>query len=500
MKEYILVIDQGTTSTRTIVFDNNGEIITSAKEEMIQIISSDGVVEQDPELIWKSVLNTIKKVLSFLKDDVDKIKVLGIANQRETTVIWNKKTGKAIHNAIVWQSIQSQKICDELIKNKYQDLIKQKTGLIISAYFSASKIKWIFNKYPDLHQRAKNNEVLFGTIDTYLVWKLTNGAKHITDYSNASRTMLFNIHSLKWDDEILKILDIPKEILPEVVDSSSLQGKAVYLKNLNPKLSIEIGSVIGDQQASLFGHCCFEKGDIKNTYGTGCFMLMNTEDKAVDSKNGLLTTIAWSIDKKVQYALEGSVFIGGAVVQWIRDNLKIIKDSNETEALCYKAKGSKGVYFVPAFTGLGTPYWDSEVKGAVFGLTKETSKENIVAACIESIAFQSKDVIEVMKKEAACKSNFLAVDGGACVNKYLMQFQADILECEILRPKCLETTALGAAYLAGLTVKMFTIEKIKAKHTIDEVFKNKMLPKDVELIYKSWKTAISATKVFKNGL
>jgi len=497
MKNYILTIDQGTTSTRAIIFDNFGNQIIFSKKEIPQITTSDGVVEQDPEVLWESVVYTVNDVISKFEGDLSKIKVLGITNQRETTLIWNKKTGECVHNAIVWQSIQSKKICNDLVEMGYSDLFKKKTGLIISPYFSASKIKWIFDRYPELVQKAKNKEILFGTVDTYLVWKLTNGKKHITDYSNASRTMLFNIHDLCWDNEILEILDIPKEILPSVVDSSGLIGEATYLKNLNPKLSVEIGAIIGDQQASLFGHCCFNKGDIKNTYGTGCFMLMNTQEYAVESKTGLLTTIAWSINNKVEYALEGSVFIAGAVVQWIRDNIGLINSSDETESICYKADGSDGVIFVPAFTGLGTPYWDSEAKGSIFGLNKNTKKENIVAASIEAIAFQSKDIIELMKKESTLKTKILAVDGGASVNNYLMQFQADILNCKIVRPECLEMTALGAAYLAGLALNLFNVDDIKKMHCVDEIFESKMSLLESNQRYKNWKIAIKATQKFK---
>ena len=455
MKNYVLAIDQGTTSSRAIIFNKQSEVVAKSQMEFSQICPQNGWVEHNPDEIWETVYQLIKETLFKSGLQLKDICAIGITNQRETTVIWDKLTGKPIYNAIVWQSRQSQEICDKLIEDGYEELIHQKTGLVVNPYFSASKIRWILDNVPGSYERAKKGELLFGTIDTYLVWKLTEGKLHITDPSNASRTMLYNIKEMCWDEELLKIMDIPMELLPEVRSNSEIYGVATKLWEIDENVDVPITSIIGDQQASLFGQCCFEIGSIKNTYGTGCFMLMNTKYKPVFSKKGLLTTIAWNIDGKTEYALEGSVFVAGSAIQWLRDGLRMFKQSSDCEDYANRVNSSEGVYVVPAFVGLGTPYWDNDARGAIFGLTRATKKEHFITATIESIAYQSKDLMEVMKEEAKIQISSLGVDGGASVNDYLMQFQSNILNLKLVRPKCLETTALGAAYLAGLAVKMW---------------------------------------------
>lgn len=498
MGNYILAIDQGTTSTRAIIFNKKSEIISQAQMEFSQICPKSGWVEQDPEEIWETVYQVIAEAIYKSGLSLKEIAAIGITNQRETTVIWDKKTGKPIYNAIVWQSRQSQEICEQLIAQGYSEMMKQKTGLLINPYFSASKIKWILDNVPQALEKAQAGKVLFGTIDTYLVWKLTNGALHITDPSNASRTMLYNINTLKWDEEILDVLGIPSSILPEVKSSSEEYGIASKLWELDENADVKIASVIGDQQASLFGQCCYDIGDVKSTYGTGCFMLMNTKFKPVFSSSGLLTTIAWKVEEKVEYALEGSVFIAGSAVQWLRDGLRMFKNSKDCEAYSEREPYSNGVYVVPAFVGLGTPYWDNDARGAVFGLTRSTKKEHFINATVESIAYQTKDVMEVMKSESGLQIKSMAVDGGASANDYLMQFQANLLDCKILRPECLETTALGAAYLAGLAVKLWKDkEEIKKFRTIDKIFMSKIDEKKREQLYHGWKVAVKATREFK---
>ena len=422
---------------------------------------------------------------------------IGITNQRETTIIWDKVTGKPLCNAIVWQSRQSQDICEDWIEAGYKDIIKEKTGLIINPYFSASKIRWMIDNYKEVKEKIENNEALFGTVDSYLVWKLTEGKIHITDMSNASRTMIFNIYDQKWDKELLECFKIPESILPKVVSSSEIYGDATVLKKIDSKINIPISSIIGDQQASLFGQCCYNAGDVKNTYGTGCFMLMNTKEKPVSSNSGLLTTIAWNINGVTEYALEGSVFVGGSAVQWLRDGMRLINKSKEVEDSS-RDQGSNGVYMVPAFVGLGTPYWDNDARGSVFGLTRSTTRENFINATVESIAYQSKDVMEVMKEDAKLDINSLAVDGGASSNNYLMKFQSNILNCKIVRPECLETTALGAAYLAGLAVKFWNSkDDLVRLHKIEQIFMPEMQDEEREKLYKGWKQAVKATMVFK---
>ena len=472
--------------------------IIDSQMEVSLICPKRGWVEQNPLEIWETVYEVIKEVVGSRKVDYHDIVCLGITNQRETTIVWDKKTGEAVYNAIVWQSRQSQDICENLIASGYQDMIQSKTGLLINPYFSATKIKWILDNIPGVKEKAANGDLLFGTVDTYLVWKLTGGKYHVTDYTNASRTMLYNIKELKWDEEILDLLGIPSCMLPKVVNSSGIIGEATKLLDLEEDFIIPIASIVGDQQASLFGQTCFNSGDVKNTYGTGCFMLMNTKNKIVESKNGLLTTIAWGINNEVEYALEGSVFVAGSAVQWLRDSLKMIKKSSEVEIYSDRVSGSDGVYVVPAFVGLGTPYWDNDARGAVFGLTRGTKKEHFINATVESIAYQTKDVMEVMMLDSGIKINEMSVDGGASVNNYLLQFQADLLNCKIRRPECLETTALGAAYMAGLASGIWnSLEDLKKLSDTNQIFIRRMDALTVEEKYKGWKKAVEATRLFK---
>ena len=497
MKKYILSIDQGTTSSRVILFDKENNIVLSSQLEVGIICRNSGWVEQNALEIWETVYECIKMVVTNPKINPLDIASIGITNQRETSIIWDKTTGNPLCNAIVWQSRQSTDICEKWIEEGYKDLIKDKTGLIINPYFSASKIKFMIDNNPIIKEKIEKNEALFGTVDSYLVWKLTEGRCHITDMSNASRTMLFNINTLKWDEELLKLFDIPKQILPTVVSSSSVYDIASVLKNINKNLMLPISSIIGDQQSSLFGQCCFNAGDVKNTYGTGCFMLMNTKDKIVSSKNGLLTTVAWNINGVTEYALEGSVFVGGSAVQWLRDGMRLISKSSEVEESS-RDQGSNGVYVVPAFVGLGTPYWDNDARGSVFGLTRATTRENFINATVESIAYQSKDVMEVMKEDSNLEINTLSVDGGASSNNYLMKFQSDILNCKIVRPYCLETTALGAAYLAGLAVGFWNSkDELINLHKVEQIFMSNMSEEERNKKYNGWKQAVKATMVFK---
>lgn len=496
-KKYILAIDQGTTSSRAIIFDKKGNKISQAQLEFRQIFPASGWVEHDAEEIWHTTYEVIKEAINREEISTEDIAGIGITNQRETTVVWDRKTSKPIYNAIVWQSRQSKEICEDLINKGYKDLIHQKTGLLINPYFSASKVKWILDHVEGAKEKAKKGELAFGTIDTWLIWKLTKGKVHVTDYTNASRTCLFNINTLDWDDELLNLFEIDKSMLPEVKSSSEIYGYATRLKDLGDTL-IPIAGIAGDQQASLFGQGCFKEGDLKNTYGTGCFMLMNTGDKPVLSNNGLLTTIAWGINGKVTYALEGSVFIAGSSIQWLRDGLRFFEDARFSEIYATRIASCEGVYVVPSFVGLGAPYWDDDARGAIFGITRATCKEHIIRATLEAIAFQSKDVMEVMKQEANTEFTHLAVDGGACANNFLMQFQSDILNCNILRPKNLETTALGAAYLAGLATGVYKDTKeISKLKEIEKIFVPSRTLKNVNKIYKGWKDAVNATRQFK---
>lgn len=492
MKQYILTIDQGTTSTRAILFNKKGEIVYKTQREIKNYFPHAAWVEQDPLEIYVSAIDVINEL--FIKTNIkaNEVASIGITNQRETTIVWDKSTGLPVYNAIVWQSKQTIDICNKV--KKYEDVIKEKTGLIVNPYFSASKIKFILDTIENGHQRAKNGELLCGTVDTWLLYKLTAGQSFKTDYSNASRTLLYNIHSLEWDDELCSIFDVPKVMLPEVCDSSSIFG---YTNIIDHQTLIPISSLVGDQQASLFGQNCFEKGDVKNTYGTGCFMLMNTKDEIVKSNYGLLTTIAWGLNGKVEYALEGSVLIGGASIQWLRDQLRLIRSAKDSEDVALSVDNQEDIYVIPAFVGLGTPYWDDNVRGAIFGLTRGTTRENIVKATLESIAYQSKDVIEVMKKDVHTKIKTLKVDGGATDNHYLMQFQADILNVNIKRPVVSETTALGAFYLAGLSVGYFeNIEEIKNIHKYQDYYLPSMDKTIRKNKYRRWKKAVSAARKF----
>jgi len=491
MEKYILSIDQGTTSSRAILFDHNGKLVAKAQQEVECFFPHSGWVESDALSIWLSVINVINQVMVTHNINVDNIDSIGITNQRETTVIWDKATGMPVYNAIVWQSKQTADICEALSDKK--DFIHERTGLLINPYFSASKIKFILDHIPDGYKRAKNGELCFGTIDSWLIYKMTNGKVHATDVTNASRTMLYNIYDMKWDKDLCDIFGIPMNILPKVYPCSHNFGTlACYNSN------VKIAGVAGDQQAALFGQTCFDEGESKNTYGTGCFMLYNTGDKPVLSKKGLLTTVAWQIGNKVTYALEGSVFAGGTVVHWLRTEMDFFDNSAESEKYALKVKDTNGVYLVPAFVGLGTPYWDDKARGSVFGLTRGTNKAHFVRAALESIAYQCKDVFEVIKKETHGSVKSLKVDGGVTANKFLMQFQSDILSTPVLLPTCLETTALGVAYLAGLCTGYFAdIKEIKKIHSYQATFEPSMSKSEIKIKYDGWKKAVKATRVFE---
>lgn len=497
-KRYVLAIDQGTTSSRAILFNKKSEIVAVAQQEFQQFFPQPGWVEHDANEIWTSTLRCITEV--FRKADISpkEVAAIGITNQRETTVVWDKITGKPIHRAIVWQSRQSEEICENLRKQGYEDTFRDKTGLLIDPYFSGTKVKWILDHVEGAREKAEKGELLFGTIDTWLVYKLSGNKVHVTDYSNASRTLMYNIYDLTWDEKLLKILTVPKSMLPEVRSSSEIYGYTVDHHFFG--YEVPMAGIAGDQQAALFGQACFEAGMAKNTYGTGCFMLMNTGETAVKSENGLLTTIAWGIDKKVEYALEGSVFIAGSAIQWLRDGLKIIETAPESEMFATKVKSTDGVYMVPAFVGLGTPYWDSEARGAIFGLTRGTTKEHLIRATLESLAYQTKDVLDVMIQDANIKLKSLRVDGGAVSNNFLMQFQSDLLDVAVERSVIQETTALGAAYLAGLAVGFWEDQaEIKKLWQKDATFLPKMSEAERERLYEGWQRAVEATRAFKNN-
>ena len=488
-KKYIIALDQGTTSSRAILFDKCGNIVSSAQKEFTQIYPKAGWVEHNPMEIWGSQSGVLREVLETTSVRPDEIAAIGITNQRETTVVWDKNTGKPVYNAIVWQCRRTASICDDLKKKGLEESIKSKTGLMIDAYFSATKVKWILDNIEGAREKAENGDLLFGTIDTWLIWNLTRGKVHVTDYSNAARTMLYNIKDLKWDEDILKELDIPLCMLPEVKPSSEIYGYTD--EEMLAGAKIPIAGCAGDQQAALFGQTCFEEGSVKNTYGTGCFLLMNTGSKPVESKNGLLTTIAWGVDGKVEYALEGSIFVGGASIQWLRDELRLIYDSGQSEYYANQVEDTNGVYVVPAFTGLGAPYWDMYARGAIFGLTRGAKRGHIVRATLESIAYQTKDVLNAMQEDSNMKLKMLRVDGGASANDFLMQFQADILNVNIDRPKVIETTALGAAYLAGLAVGFYkNKEEIRERYTIEKEFIASMDDRKRNLLYRGWKRAV----------
>lgn len=495
-KQYIMALDQGTTSSRAMLFDETGNVVHTAQQEFRQIFPQSGWVEHNAEEIWSSILSCIAKVLSQKNIPADAVAGIGITNQRETTVVWDKHTGKPIYNAIVWQSRQTAGICEELKEAGHNDLFRDKTGLLIDAYFSGTKVKWILDNVEGAREKAEAGDLLFGTIDTWIIWKLTEGAAHVTDYSNASRTLMFNIYDLKWDEELLELLTVPASMLPKVCESSKVYGKTAP-KNFFGK-EIPIAGIAGDQQAALFGQACYDEGMSKNTYGTGCFMLMNTGEKAVKSNNGLLTTIAWGLDGKVTYALEGSIFVAGSAIQWLRDGLRMFKNSADSEAYAKRVDSTEGVYVVPAFVGLGTPYWDSDVRGAVFGLTRGTSKEHFVRATLESLAYQTKDVLSAMEADSGIPLNTLRVDGGAVKNDFLMQFQADILNVPVERPEVNETTALGAAYLAGLAVGFWqSLDDISNNWHLDRRFEVAMEEDQRDELYTGWKKAVKAAQVFK---
>lgn len=496
MEQYILSLDQGTTSSRAILFDKKGGIVHIAQKEFTQHFPKPGWVEHNANEIWGSILAVIAGVLSEANVKPAQIAGIGITNQRETTVVWDKETGNPVYNAIVWQSRQTSGICDELKVDGYNELFREKTGLLIDAYFSGTKVKWILDNVEGARQKAEEGKLLFGTIDTWLIWKLSGGHAHVTDYSNASRTLMFNIHDLKWDEELLEILGVPASMLPAVKPSSEVYAKTAphhFFGN-----EVPIAGAAGDQQAALFGQACFREGMAKNTYGTGCFMLMNTGEKAVKSEHGLLTTLAWGLDGKVEYALEGSIFVAGSAIQWLRDGLRMLKDSIDSEQYATKVKSTEGVYVVPAFVGLGTPYWDSDVRGAVFGLTRGTSKEHFIRATLESLAYQTKDVLSSMETDSGIRLKTLRVDGGAVKNNFLMNFQSDILNVPVERPVINETTALGAAYLAGLAVGFWeSQEEIAAQWAIDQSFEPKMSDEQRSTLYGGWKKAVNAALAFK---
>ncbi|PHG45637.1 glycerol kinase GlpK [Bacillus wiedmannii] len=496
MKKYILSLDQGTTSSRAILFNKKGEIVHSAQKEFTQHFPKPGWVEHNAQEIWGSILAVIATCLSEADVKPEQIAGIGITNQRETAVVWDKTTGKPIYNAIVWQSRQTVEICDELKEKGYSETVREKTGLLIDAYFSGTKVKWILDNVEGAREKAENGDLLFGTIDTWLVWKLSGGKAHVTDYSNASRTLMFNIHDLQWDDELLDMLTVPKSMLPEVRPSSEIYGETIDYHFFGQ--NVPIAGVAGDQQAALFGQACFGEGMAKNTYGTGCFMLMNTGEKAVASEHGLLTTIAWGIDGKVNYALEGSIFVAGSAIQWLRDGMRMFKDASESEVYASRVASTDGVYVVPAFVGLGTPYWDSEVRGAMFGVTRGTTKEHFIRATLESLAYQTKDVLCAMEADSGIELKTLRVDGGAVKNNFLMKFQSDILDVPVERPVINETTALGAAYLAGLAVGYWkNQDEIKEQWHMDKRFEPTMEAETSEELYAGWKKAIEATKAFK---
>ncbi len=491
MTQYILALDQGTTSSRAIIFNKQGAIVSIAQKEFKQYFPQPGWVEHDANEIWSSQLSVATEAIVKAGLSVEDIAAIGITNQRETTVVWERSTGKPIYNAIVWQDRRTASTCDELKEKKLDELIKQKTGLVVDAYFSGTKIKWILDNVPGARDKANKGELAFGTIDTWLLWNLTKGQVHATDVSNASRTMLCNIHTLQWDGELQEMLDIPGNMLPQIRSSSEVYGST---QNILTSKNIPIAGIAGDQQAALFGQMCTQPGMVKNTYGTGCFMLMNTGENPVFSNNNLLTTVAWKVNGITQYALEGSVFIAGAVVQWLRDGLGIIRHSSEVEALAAKVNSSEGVYMVPAFTGLGAPHWNPDARGTLFGITRGTTAGHIARAALESIAFQTMDVLKAMEADSGIAIRELRVDGGATANDLLMQFQSDILNTKVLRPTVTETTALGAAYLAGLAVGFWqNIEDIQEQWQINKQFEPSMPDTQRASLIKGWEKAIHAT-------
>lgn len=493
MDKYIMALDLGTTSCRCIIFDKNGRICSAAQKEFTQYFPQPGWVEHDAEEIWATQTGLMYEAMSKIDITINEIAGIGITNQRETTVLWDKETGRPVHKAIVWQCRRTAGYCDELKKLGMAEFFRSKTGLVLDAYFSATKLRWLLDNAAGARERAEKGELLFGTVDSWIIWKLTGGKVHVTDYSNASRTMLFNIHTLKWDEEILRVLKIPQQILPEVKPSSHVYG---YTDSKLFGREVPIAGAGGDQQCALFGQTCFERGEVKNTYGTGGFMLMNTGTAPVNSHNGLVTTIAWGVDDKVEYALEGSIFVAGAAVQWLRDELGLIRDAAETEVLAKSVSDANGCYVVPAFVGLGAPYWDQYARGAIVGLTRGVNRNHIVRATLESIAYQVNDVLMAMQEDSGMPITSLRVDGGACDNDFLMQFQADILNTSVVRPYCIETTAMGAAYLAGLAVGYWrSKEEILANHVIAAEFKPQMGQAKRENLLQGWHNAVKAASV-----
>ncbi len=492
MKEHVLALDQGTTSSRAIVFSKNGFAVAKAQQEFPQLFPEPGHVEHDPEAIWESQLATAKQAIAESGVDADQIAALGITNQRETTILWERDSGKLVANAIVWQSRITAGLCEQLRNDGYEDTFKQKTGLVLDAYFSGTKIRYLLDQVDGLRARAERGEILFGTVDTFLAWRLSGGKLHITDVSNASRTLLFNIHTLDWDDELLGILDIPRAMLPEVRASSEVYGET------DPALfgeAIPIAGIAGDQQAATFGQGCFDARQAKNTYGTGCFLLMNTGDQPVASNNGLLTTVGWKVDGKVTYCLEGSVFVAGAVVQWLRDGLQFFDDASEVEQLARSVDSTDGVYLVPAFVGLGAPYWDADARGTLVGMTRGTTRAHIARAALEAIAYQTKDVLDAMESDCGQSLDLLRVDGGATENSFLMQFQADLLDVSVQRPVVGETTALGAAYLAGLATGVWqSTADVSSNWQLDAEFTPAVDQSSMDQRYSDWKRAVERSR------
>lgn len=492
MDQYILALDQGTTSSRAIIFDKKGQILSVAQKEFKQIFPKSGWVEHDPNEIWSSQAGVAAEATTSFGINGKNIAAIGITNQRETTIVWDRETGKPVYNAIVWQDRRTAEYCDKIKEAGHTEMIQEKTGLIIDAYFSASKINWILENVEGAREKAEAGKLAFGTVDSWLVWKLTQGETHVTDVTNASRTMLFNIQTMEWDQELLDLFGVPASMLPEVKQSSEVYGET---KSTIFASKVPIAGIAGDQQSALFGQMCTENGMVKNTYGTGCFMLMNIGEEFIKSKNNLLTTVAWKVNGKVNYAFEGSVFIAGAVVQWLRDGLKMIDSSSEVEALATKVEDTDGVYLVPAFAGLGAPYWNQDARGIIVGLSRGTTDSHIARAALESMAFQTMDVLKAMEADSGLEIKQLRVDGGATANNFMMQFQSDLLHCQVIRPKTVETTALGAAYLAGLAVGYWTsTDEIQELWQIDREFDPELKPEEVENCIANWKRAIDTVQ------
>ena len=490
MKRYIMALDQGTTSSRCIIFDKKGQIIASAQKEFRQIFPHSGWVEHDAEEIWRSQFEVAQTALKQKNIRAEDIAAIGITNQRETTILWDKTTGKPIANAIVWQCRRTADYCEELNKSGHNDMVQAKTGLRIDAYFSATKIRWILDHTPGARDKAENGDILFGTVETWLLWKLSEGRAHITDYSNAARTMLFNIHTLQWDKDLLRLFEIPASVLPTPRPNSEIYAETTLFG-----AAVPIAGMAGDQQSALFGQGCFERGEAKNTYGTGCFMLMNTGDRPIASENGLLTTVAWGIGEKITYALEGSVFVAGAAIQWLRDELQIIDSTAESEAHAKAVKDSGGVYVVPAFVGLGAPYWDPYARGMIMGLSRGSNKDHIIRATLESLAYQTYDVLNAMTADSQIKLRALRVDGGATANDFLMQFQADVIQKTVFRPLNLESTALGAAYFAGLAVGFWdSTDEIKSNQQIDRIFEPAISHTERNELIQGWQKAVAMVR------